>query len=132
MTEKTTVNTSDEQLAISADVIEMLVDDVLQAKEKTLTKDEKDAIVQKLLNRKGLGYVRYRMARRNRLKKKQAKAKAAKITGTVASSIGGSAALGLAAAIAAPAVPAFAVSGAVVGLVGGWLLNRQSENRKNE
>lgn len=115
-----------------SEAIDELIAEALEAKHQSLSQADMDAIAHKVLTRQGAGYVRYRTLRRNRLQKKHAKAakaKAAKITGALASSLGGSAALGLAAAIAAPTLPAIALSGAVVGLLGGWLFTHRAENQ---
>lgn len=116
------------------DQLEVLLDDALEAKNSTLTKAEKEALVQRVMKRDMRGFVRYRNARKLREAKKLQQERAAKVASSLALSVGGSAAVGMVAAFAAPSLPAIAVAGAVAGLIGGawsaWVAKHRSDDEK--
>lgn len=117
--------------------LEALLEDALVAKKSTLSKEEREALFQKVMKTHTTrGYVQFRNARRNREAVKIQKERTAKFASSVALTIGGTAAGGMLLALAAPSAPALAVAGAVAGLLGGawsaWVSQHANEDGKNQ
>ncbi|MGA4453375.1 hypothetical protein [Pseudomonas fortuita] len=121
------------------ETLELMLDDALLAKKSSLTKEERQALLQKVMKRKARGYVRHRSARQIRAAKKLQQERAAKVANSLALTVGGTAAGGMLVALAVPSAPALAMAGAVAGLLGGawsaWISAHprtdEENNKKN-
>lgn len=119
------------------ETLETLLNDALAANKSTLTKEEREALLQKVMKQqKSRGYVRYRNARKLREAKKRQRERAAKVASSVALTIGGTAAGGMLLALVVPSAPALSVAGAVAGLLGGawsaWVAGHPSDDDKKD
>ncbi|HDS0959739.1 TPA: hypothetical protein QDZ28_003467 [Pseudomonas putida] len=119
------------------EALETLLDDALEAKNSTLSKEEKHALLQKVMTKRNVrGYVKTRNARRLREAKKLQRERAAKVASSVALTVGGTAAGSMLLALAVPSAPALAVAGAFAGLLGGawsaWVTGHPSEDDKKQ
>lgn len=128
MSEERTVDTT---AKVNFESLEVLIGEALKKQGKALSDSERDRLIKQLRYLQRIQSHRFRTPLRSKylkdqLANKRAKSKAAKFTGNVATSLGSSAALGLAGAIAAPAAPALAVAGALIGLIGGVWLSYES------
>ena len=122
----------DELRVVSAEELEELVDDVLEEKKPTLTKKEREVLIQKVISKadRNAHYVRTRSARKLRAEKKVRQERVAEVAGSLALSVGSSAAAGLVAAVAMPSAPFIAMAGAVAGLVGAWIVSKHDADAK--
>lgn len=122
----------DELRLVSAEEIEAIVDDVLEEKKPTLTQKEREVLIQKVISKadRNAHYVRTRSARKLRAAKKVRQERVAEVAGSLALSVGSSAAAGLAAAVVMPSAPFIAVAGAVAGFVGAWIVRKRDEDAR--
>lgn len=122
----------DELRLVSAQELEEIVDDVLEEKKPTLTKKEREVLIQKVISKtdRHAHYARTRSARKLRAAKKVRQERVAEVAGSLALTVGSSAAAGLAVAVAMPSAPFIAVAGAVAGFVGAWIVRKRDEEAK--
>ncbi|MBF8791109.1 hypothetical protein ACI2OW_00865 [Pseudomonas shirazica] len=118
------------------ETLEILLEDALMEKKSTLSKEEREALVEQAVRLKARGYVRIRSARKLRAAKKLQQERAAKVASSLAMAVGGTAAGGMLAAFAVPSAPALAAVGAVAGLIGGawsaWKSTHSADGRKKQ
>ncbi|WP_065874863.1 hypothetical protein [Pseudomonas sp. 52 E 6] len=111
--------------------LEAMLDEALKAKNSTLTKEEREALVEQVVRQKAHGYVRIRSDRKLRAAKKRQQERAALVASSLALAVGGTAAGGMIAAFVIPSAPALAIAGALAGLIGGswgaWKSTHPSE-----
>ncbi|MDF0732307.1 hypothetical protein P0Y43_16470 [Pseudomonas entomophila] len=130
---QTKATDSNEELKVT---VELLLNDALVAKKASLTKEEKEALLRKVMKRDSRGFVRHRGARQMREAKKLQQERAAKIASSLALTVGGTAAGGMLVALALPSATALTVVGAVAGMVSGalsaWMSAHPREKEKKQ
>lgn len=121
-------NVSNKSVTVSPETLELMIEQL--ESENGRCASEIERLISKVAASKNDEFlIRTRKARLNKAKNRQSKRRLAQVTGRVATSLGGSTAVGLAAALAAPASPIIAVSGALLGFLGAIWLNRESKKK---